>query len=115
MEDLRFRHPGGEVFEHVVPGDAKPPDAGLAAALARLDGDALPVVHDREGTAQGPTRSNCGRDQRRLVRRSRLRYLALNGPGIAVISRTRLSRECCCVASDRGRMHKNITPLPARA
>src|SRR5437899_11755643 len=80
MEDLRFRHPGGEVFEHVVHGDAKPPDAGLAAALARLDGDALPVVHDREGTAQGPTRSNCGRDQRRLVRRSRLRYLALTGP-----------------------------------
>src|SRR5881296_544548 len=40
----------------------------LAAALARLDGDALPIVHDREGTAPDPRRS------------PRLRYLALNDP-----------------------------------
>ena len=35
-----------EVLEHVVDGDAEPPDARLAAPLPRLDGDVGPVVHD---------------------------------------------------------------------
>src|SRR5262249_26869417 len=36
---------GGQAVEHVIDGDPQAPDAGLAAALARLDRDQVLVVH----------------------------------------------------------------------
>lgn len=42
-----LRHAGGEVFQHGVNRDPHSADAGLAAALPRLDGDDLAVVYER--------------------------------------------------------------------
>ena len=44
-EDIVLRHPGREVFQDLGYGDPQAPDAGLAAALARLDRDPGPPVH----------------------------------------------------------------------
>ena len=41
-------HATAEVIEHVGHRDACPTDAGLAAADARIDRDALKVVHGEE-------------------------------------------------------------------
>ena len=35
----------GLVFENIVDGNAKPPDTWFAAALSRLNGDDLSIVH----------------------------------------------------------------------
>src|SRR5689334_1328199 len=45
FENLLLRHAGGEIFKYVVDRHAHAADAGLAAALSRLDGDDLAVVH----------------------------------------------------------------------
>ena len=45
-EDFFDRHARREVFQNILHGHAQPPDAGLAAAFVRLDGDELRVVHD---------------------------------------------------------------------
>lgn len=44
-EDFRFGHVGGEEIEHVFHTDAHPADAGPSAALRRIVGDAVKVVH----------------------------------------------------------------------
>ncbi len=45
-ENFGFGHSGGQVIEDIGHGDPHPPDAGLPAPLARLDGDDLVVVHN---------------------------------------------------------------------
>lgn len=44
-EDLPFRHPGSEILEDIVHGNAQPADARLSATLARLNRDDISVVH----------------------------------------------------------------------
>jgi hypothetical protein len=44
-EDFILRHAAGQIIEDVVDRDAQPAQARLAAALAWLDGDPLPIVH----------------------------------------------------------------------
>ncbi len=39
VQDFLLRHPGGEIGEHVVDGDAQATDGRLAASLARLKCD----------------------------------------------------------------------------
>src|SRR5512135_615017 len=46
FEDFSLRHARSQVFEHIVNRDAKPANARLAAALARLDSDDIAVVHE---------------------------------------------------------------------
>lgn len=43
-ENVRHAHPAGEVVQHIADNEAQASDAGLAAALARLDGDSLAVL-----------------------------------------------------------------------
>src|SRR5947207_299448 len=45
-ENLLLGHPARQVLQHVRYGHAHAADAGLAAALARLDCDDLSVVHN---------------------------------------------------------------------
>lgn len=52
-EDLLLTHPASEVVQHVVHGNAEAADAGLAAPLPGLDGDALAVVHAFESRPLG--------------------------------------------------------------
>src|SRR5262245_48894360 len=44
-ENLILGHSRRKPVEHVIDGDAKATNARLAAALARLDGDNVAVVH----------------------------------------------------------------------
>jgi hypothetical protein len=45
LEYLLGRHTGGQVFQYVVNRNPETPNAGFAAALVRLDGDKVPVIH----------------------------------------------------------------------
>jgi len=46
LQNLLPVHPGGDPAEHVAHGDAQPPDARLAAALAGFNRDDLAVIHN---------------------------------------------------------------------
>jgi len=48
FEDLFLGHTTGEVFEYVFHRDTHSPDAGLAAALVRVNCDAIMKVHRRK-------------------------------------------------------------------
>ena len=48
FEDLFLGHATGKVFEYVFHRDTHSPDAGLAAALVRANGDAIMKVHGRK-------------------------------------------------------------------
>ena len=47
-QDFVLAHPAGEVVEDVVDSDPEAANARLAAALPRLDGDSVAVVHEVE-------------------------------------------------------------------
>lgn len=44
-KDIVFGHAGGQILQHLVDRNAETADAGFPAALARLDGDPVLVVH----------------------------------------------------------------------
>ncbi len=47
VEDLPLAHPGRQIGEPGVDRDPQPADARLAAPLARVDRDELPLIHRR--------------------------------------------------------------------
>ena len=44
-QNFLLRHTGGEHIEYILDTDTHPANAGASAALGRIDGDAIKVIH----------------------------------------------------------------------